>query len=254
MMGMVHAFLRSWMEWEAARDNHTGRRLHRIEHRLLERLRIDVRRERLAIDENVDPLFGVLPDDLDPRGLAERRNGVAECQDERCCHPERSEGSALGARPSSRSGARSVTHKQMLRRLAPREDIMRVRHCESRDRLWFATRDVLTSEHASHVGKRLLHSRQWILRLDLVLEVHAALIIHPLELAKELGDRQCTFANDALAVFRRLIAKIFRVNVEEPWPGVRGSLYDIGTGARRMSDVHAKAEAGVQIAHMPQDV
>src|SRR3989441_5275622 len=70
-------------------------------------------------------------------------------------------------------------------------------------------------ERAAHVGKRLFHSWQWIIGVDLVLQVDVAPIPDGLELLKDRGDRDDTLAHDALTRGRRRIAQVLDVRSEE---------------------------------------
>src|SRR2546425_3046393 len=68
-MRVVHALARPGLERPAARDHRPRRRAQRVERRLLERGGVDVRRERLAVDGDVDPALVLVGDDLHPPSL-----------------------------------------------------------------------------------------------------------------------------------------------------------------------------------------
>ena len=69
---MIHALARPRLERIAARHDDAVRRAQRIEHRLLERRRPDVGRERLAADEDVDAPVGLVL--ARPRRSSDRRS------------------------------------------------------------------------------------------------------------------------------------------------------------------------------------
>src|SRR5881296_4198423 len=70
-------------------------------------------------------------------------------------------------------------------------------------------------ERAAHVGERLLHPRQRVISVDLVLEVDVAPEADRLELLEDLGDRDRSLADNALAPLRRQIAQVLGVHVEQ---------------------------------------
>src|SRR2546428_13534740 len=70
-------------------------------------------------------------------------------------------------------------------------------------------------ERAAHVGKRLFHSWQWIIGVDLVLQVDVAPIPDGLELPKDRADREDTLAHDALTRGCRRMAQVLGVHVED---------------------------------------
>src|SRR6266550_6703723 len=84
--------------------------------------------------------------------------------------------------------------------------------------MWSVTRDiwyclglaVVTGceprKHASHVCERLLHSRQRIVLVDLVLEIGVAGITHCPELAENVHDRDLSLADDALTLLHFEVA------------------------------------------------
>ena len=67
VMGMVDALPLPRLERESARDDRAGRASQREQRRLFERGRIDVRRERLAVDGHVDAPRSLVRHDLDTR-------------------------------------------------------------------------------------------------------------------------------------------------------------------------------------------
>src|SRR5439155_23168290 len=69
LMWMVHPLARARLEGPAARHQYARRGPYRVEGRLLERGGIDVRRERFAVDEDVDPAQVVVRHDLDLHSL-----------------------------------------------------------------------------------------------------------------------------------------------------------------------------------------
>ena len=72
---MIDALTGARLERIAARDDDAVRRAQRIEHRLLERRRPDVRGERLAADDDVHAAVGLVRHDL--RRSSDRRSSVA---------------------------------------------------------------------------------------------------------------------------------------------------------------------------------
>jgi hypothetical protein len=64
-MGVVDTLAGAWLERIAARHDDAARRTQRKEHRLLERRRPDVRRERLATHEHVHPPIRLARHDFD---------------------------------------------------------------------------------------------------------------------------------------------------------------------------------------------
>src|SRR3989449_5248855 len=70
-------------------------------------------------------------------------------------------------------------------------------------------------ECAAHVGKRLSHSWQWIIGVDLVLQVDVAPIPDGLELPKDRSDRDDALAHDALTRRGLRIAQVLGVHVED---------------------------------------
>src|SRR5437879_4629528 len=58
----------------------------------------------------------------------------------------------------------------------------------------------LSGEHTAHVGERLLHARERIVGVDLVLEVDVARVGHGRQRRKERGNGQHACTDDALAV------------------------------------------------------
>src|SRR5207248_8454173 len=85
-------------------------------------------------------------------------------------------------------------------------------------------------ERAAHVGERLLHPRQRVIGVDFVLEVDVAPKADRLELLEELGDRDRSLADDALAPLRREIGQVFGVHVEQPGPRIGDGLHDVQMG------------------------
>ena len=76
MMGVIEALARPRVERKAARDERAAGRPDWIQHRLLERLRVDVGSEGLAVDRDVYALAGFVGDDLDAlAGGLRRRSG-----------------------------------------------------------------------------------------------------------------------------------------------------------------------------------
>ena len=65
---MIDALALARIEREAARDERALRGPQRVEHRLLQRGRPDVGRERLAVDRDVDALRRLVDLDLDAAG------------------------------------------------------------------------------------------------------------------------------------------------------------------------------------------
>src|SRR5262245_43250453 len=87
------------------------------------------------------------------------------------------------------------------------------------------------SHHAAHVSERALHARQGILRVDLVLQVDAALVSGFSQRAEQGRERNLAFAYVALAVLAGEIAQIFDVHVEEPRSGLGDHCHRIRTGS-----------------------
>src|SRR6202165_3457329 len=130
--------------------------------------------------------------------------------------------------------------------------------------VWFAMRFVSGSsprrrsskarQHAPHVGKRLFHSRNRMIDIDLVFEIDIAEILHGLELSKELGDGDLALADDALALLVPEVAKILGMHVEEAGARVGRGTEGVGSSANRVADVHAQPHSPIHPLHRLQHV
>src|SRR5437879_9585782 len=96
-----------------------------------------------------------------------------------------------------------------------------------------------TGERAAHVGERLLHPRQRVVGVDLVLEVDVPTVPDRLELLENLGDRDRSLTDDALAAFRRQIAQVLGVHVEHPRAAVGDQMTGVAAGADRAAGATA---------------
>src|SRR5690348_1941695 len=111
------------------------------------------------------------------------------------------------------------------------------------------TGGMLAGKHAAHVGQRLFHAGQRIIGIDFVLEVHVSWISHRFELVEQLGNRQHSLTDNALAFLRVGVAEVLGMDVEKARSGVGGRLDDVGAGARCVTDVHAETDARIQVPH-----
>src|SRR5205823_13474876 len=109
-------------------------------------------------------------------------------------------------------------------------------------------------ERAPHVGERLLHPRERIVRVDLVLEVDVAPVADRLQLLEDLGYRDGALAHDALTLLYFQVAQVLRVHVEEARPRVRDRLHLVGARAYGVPDVDAQPHASVHAADVLQGV
>src|SRR5437879_8296368 len=91
-------------------------------------------------------------------------------------------------------------------------------------------------ERAAHVGKRLFHSGQRIIGVDLVLQVDVAPIPDGLELPKDRSDRDDALAHDALTRRALRIAQVLGVHVEDTRTRVGDCPYHVR--ARPRSEEH----------------
>src|SRR5215212_771095 len=72
-------------------------------------------------------------------------------------------------------------------------------------------------DNSAHVRERLLHTRQRIMFVDLVFQVHVTRISNRAELLENFGDRHFALTYNALAALDLEIAQILGVHVEQPW-------------------------------------
>src|SRR5947207_9160069 len=109
-------------------------------------------------------------------------------------------------------------------------------------------------ERAAHIGDRLLHARQRVVDVDLVLQVDVATVSDRLELFQDRGDGDGALADDALTPLRRQIAQVLGVHVEEPWARVRDRPHDVGAGAYGVTDIDAQPHPSIHAPDVLQGV
>src|SRR6267143_4806292 len=96
-----------------------------------------------------------------------------------------------------------------------------------------------TRKDATHVRERLLHARQRIVGLDLVLQIYVTGVLHSLELPEDLRDRDLSLPDDALTLRHLEVAQILGVHVQQARARIRNCPHDVGPGAHSVSQVDA---------------
>src|SRR5438034_10547775 len=100
-------------------------------------------------------------------------------------------------------------------------------------------------ERAAHVGKRLFHSWQWIIGVDLVLQVDVPPIPDGLELLKDRSDRDDALAHDALTPRGLRIAQVIGVHVEDARTRVGDYPYHVGACPHGLPDADAQSHPAI---------
>jgi hypothetical protein len=85
--------------------------------------------------------------------------------------------------------------------------------------------------------------------IDLVLQIHAAVVADFLKLLEDRHYRHHTFADGALALLVRPILQILEAYVEQPLARVGDFPHHVGARSHRMSHVHAQPHARVHVPH-----
>ena len=106
-------------------------------------------------------------------------------------------------------------------------------------------------QNAAHIREAFLHARQRIIRVDLVLEHHSALVAHPLQLPEDRRDRQNAVAYRHLTILIHRVRQIFHVHVVESRTRIFDRLDDVGAGARGVADVDAQAHPLIHALSRP---
>src|SRR5450432_266120 len=115
-------------------------------------------------------------------------------------------------------------------------------------------------QNTAHIAHGAQRAGEWILPVDLVFQVHAALEIHFLELLEDGRERHDAFAAVALAgdglVARGAVlkeAQILDVQLEEALAGEGNALDNIDAGTGGVADIDAEADERVHIPDHFQD-
>src|SRR5687768_5224236 len=108
-----------------------------------------------------------------------------------------------------------------------------------------------TGQDAAHILEGPDHSRYWVLRVDLVLQHRATLVVVLLQRGEDILDRHLALADDTLALRDFHVREILQVHVEQ---AARSSCNvdgfdNVCSRARRVPNVDAQAYTFIHVLH-----